>query len=388
MPFYCGLFLLGIFTKQFYIITQSGGIQISDVLMLLSFVLYTRRSAKKEPAPEDNYLRQFVILAAMVNLVHSLINMSLEFEVYTLYYVFNIMIVMMFEDYIESSKFTKWLGFVLKANLCTQALVYLSGRGRWYYGERYQGTFNDPNQYAFFLLCCVLLLVVLYTIEGKQRKAIPWMLLGFLFFLPSASVGMLVGFVALFSAFVLFRDYKRPSTRLLAISLFLAVLVAVVLVERGIITMPDFIEDSYTYRRLVEKFTKILESNMSNTDERGWNKVFNNPWMVIFGAGEGMYERFAGSGKEVHSSLLGPIFYYGIIPFFFLVRWHVSKLNGIVKPVWCVYISLILESIFLVNTRQPMYWMLMVLAGQPALKNSEIRERLSTQQVEAVGKAP
>ena len=40
--------------------------------------------------------------------------------------------------------------------------VYVSGRGRIFHeywgAERYQGTFNDPNQLAFFLFMMVLLL--------------------------------------------------------------------------------------------------------------------------------------------------------------------------------------------------------------------------------------
>ena len=350
--------------------------QISDVIMLFSFVIYTSYKKKVKTASEDLYLRQYIVLVVMVNIVHSIINWSLEFEQYTLYYIFNYMIIVMFENYIENPRFRKTLGSVIKLSLCTQALVYLSGRGRWYMEERYQGTFNDPNQYAFFLLCCVLLIVVLSTLEGKRRRAIPWMVLGFAIFTPSASIGSLVGFVALFSIFVVFGDYKQPSTRLAAIIVFVTVIVLLILIGRKVITMPDFIEESYTYQRFVNKLNTILEGKTSSMDERGWNKVFNNPWMMLVGAGEGLFGRFAGSGKEVHSSLLGPLFYYGVIPFLYLLRWHIIKLRGTVKSVWCVYISLISESVFLVNTRQPMYWMLMVLAGRPELKSSEMVERL------------
>ena len=51
---------------------------------------------------------------------------------------------------------------MVKVNIGVQLLIYLTGRGRIfreYWGAvRYQGTFNDPNQLAFFLFMMILLL--------------------------------------------------------------------------------------------------------------------------------------------------------------------------------------------------------------------------------------
>ena len=54
---------------------------------------------------------------------------------------------------------------------------------------------------------------------------------------------------------------------------------------------------------------------------------------------------------------------YGIIPYIFLVIWVFKKARH--TRFLFIYIALFGEAMFVVNTRQPAYWMLIILAGIP-----------------------
>lgn len=62
----------------------------------------------------------------------------------------------------DGAMFLTWINRIVKVNIVVRLAVYVSGRGRIFHeywgAERYQGTFNDPNQLAFFLFMMVLLL--------------------------------------------------------------------------------------------------------------------------------------------------------------------------------------------------------------------------------------
>ena len=72
-----------------------------------------------------------------------------------------------------AESFLTGINRVVKVNIGVQLLIYLTGRGRIfreYWGAvRYQGTFNDPNQLAFFLFMMILLLY-LYRCRFGDRS--------------------------------------------------------------------------------------------------------------------------------------------------------------------------------------------------------------------------
>lgn len=376
MPLYCVVFLVAVFAKQFYLGT-SGSFQIGDLLFMVSFVLMMVTQKRERVYSENHYLKVFIFAVFLINAIYSLIYSSFSFDISSLYYLFNFFVILTFEQAINNDKFLIYLERVLKLNLITQGIIYLLGKGTWYSNVRYQGTFNDPNQCGFFIFCCWLMIYIFMTMRGEAKLSIIWFFVSVFLIMPCASTGIALGYLIFLAGVILFpKKTDNGLKKILWLSLLISVGVIFVLLVNNVIQLPESFQNSVIYERTFAKFQKAQEGVLLNGDERGWNKIFDNPWMMIYGAGDGLFSRFGGSGKEVHSSILAPLFYYGIIPCIFLFEWHRRKLIGITRIFWCVYIALIVESVFLINSRQPMYWMIFVLASHVQLKSNKYMDKI------------
>ena len=94
------------------------------------------------------------------------------------------------------------LCWMCRINLIFQVLLLVSGRGRYFYetwgGSRFRGTFNDPNQFAFFIFIMMLVLFMEYrrkaVYTAKTRIGFWGMFLLGVFLIGKAkSTGMFIG---------------------------------------------------------------------------------------------------------------------------------------------------------------------------------------------------
>lgn len=99
------------------------------------------------------------------------------------------------------------LCWMCRINLIFQVLLLVSGRGRYFYetwgGSRFRGTFNDPNQFAFFIFIMMLVLFMEYrrkaVYTAKARIGFWGMfLVGVFLIVKAKSTGMSVGFNGIF----------------------------------------------------------------------------------------------------------------------------------------------------------------------------------------------
>ena len=354
------LFLLGIIAKQFYIL-PSGLPQVGDILILSSFLLFWMSGLQKETYGEESTLRVFVALVVIVNGLHMLLYPSSGFLLPVFYYIFNFCVVLLTKSLMKVEVFSTKLEWVIKIDLIIQGFIYLSGRGRWYYGIRYMGSFNDPNQYAFFIFGAMLVLCLLSKINNKLKENIFWYFFAFYLMLPAASTGMLAGFLVFF---VLFTGLNTISGRGKIIGVVIAVMIATFILSKvadGTIVLPASISESFIMQRLVNKINGLSNSSKQLTEDRQWGILLKYPLYIFVGAGEGSFMRF-GITSEIHSSILAPLWYYGLIPFSVWITWCKRKIQKVDRSVWCVYFALIIESITLVNNRQPFFWMIFILA--------------------------
>jgi len=354
------LFLLGIIAKQFYIL-PSGLPQIGDILILASFLLFWMSGFQKETNGEESTLQLFVILVVIVNGIHMLLYPSVEFLLPVFYYIFNYFVVLLTKSLMRFEGFSSKLEWVIKIDLIIQGIIYLSGRGRWYYGVRYMGSFNDPNQYAFFIFGAMLVLCLLGKINNKLKENIFWYFLAFYLMLPAASTGMLAGFCVFW---VLFIGMRTKSGRGKIIGVVIVIMIAVFILSKiadGTIVLPASVSESFIVQRLLYKINGLGSSSKQLTEDRQWGILLKYPLYIFVGAGEGSFIRF-GIASEIHSSILAPLWYYGLIPFSVWITWCKRKIQKVDPSVWCVYFALIIESITLVNNRQPFFWMIFILA--------------------------
>ena len=250
------------------------------------------------------------------------------------------------------------LCWMCRINLIFQVLLLVSGRGRYFYetwgGSRFMGTFNDPNQFAFFIFIMMLVFVGVLTgqffwdkcCHSKQKKV--WWFGG---------VAFLV---------------------LLAVGVYL------------ILPGADFDVSQTDYTllsRIQQKIWKLANGNIYDLlYDRSAERLVLEPQYLLYGAGEGFFERFIpyegfeallSPGvfdvfhvNEIHSSFFDVWFSYGLIPTTFLVYWIGRNVIRCDRAQRAAVLALLAESFTLMNCRQPFFWFIIVMAGMSGKKKN------------------
>lgn len=400
------LFLLALFVKQFYIL-PSGSFQLADLCMAVSFLMvFLEQGSTFKIERIDLPLAAFVSFVFVINLCYSILDASMDCSIHTLYYVFNLMAVLLFRRLCTTREFLQRTILVLRLALYTQLAVYLLGMGRAYGGLRYMGTFNDPNQFGFYVFASLLFITVASRKINARTNPIDDVIALVLIF-ESVSTAMLLGVAALIVAkCVQFALAGSLSRRMLA--MLFTVLVAIIVVP--IITSPegesvipktgiDTID--YAASRVENKMKKTFTSDGTYSNslliDRGLDKITKYPQYLIYGAGEGDRYRFAEAyaTNELHSTPLSIWFYYGIVPFTLFCWWIVRNIRKLKRSegIVVLYLPLLFECLVLANQRQPLFWILIVLASidiaakeQPASKDVSLKSNVisSVEKAEAV----
>ncbi len=268
-------------------------------------------------------------------------------------------------------------------DILVQLALILSGKGRLlvepWGGIRHMGTFNDPNQLAFFSFSAAMLIYLnavyfhredaegsAFSLRRTDISALAAYLISLLIIIQAKSTGMLFGMMAFTGFFGLFflislvRRGKLPAKAVIAI-LALLVLAGIAFL---IHIWPDpyfdvAAEDYNIITRIREKIFLAVYGDFSYSYlSRGLNVMISCPQYLISGAGEGAVERFIqyGYANEIHSGPLSILFCYGILPFIFMCLWFYKNMKG--RNLWeyAAMLAVLLESFLLINYRQPLFW--------------------------------
>ena len=377
MPMIVVLLSLYIIMKPFYFWT-SGLPQISDLILVLAFILtfatYRRKEISKIIKSNIHFFI-FLIFVIVINLLYSIYYTDLDFNLKSAYYIFDALGIIIFSivlDKNQSSKKTLRTAFILAS--ITQLIIFFTPLGRYYGGIRYMGTFNDPNQFAYF---CLLSYSFIYLLSDREKRIsitnfILLILTIFLIF-QSMSTGMLLGagifiiffLISLIRTFV--RNLKKYIPYIFAFLIFAIPIISIFSILPTTNSYINKVASSRMFSRIEEKTTKASgEGSMSLWEERGYDRIYYYPKYIAYGAGEGQYVRFqkAYHQGELHATLPSILFCYGIIPFAFLITWGYKKLKNIKIEVACVYAALIIESFTLINSRQVLFWVIILIASK------------------------
>lgn len=369
------LFLLFVFLKQFYIF-PSGSIGLADISLMLCFLLLLyRRIQDRSLCPtlkQDVLLYLFLGCVLLINGIYGISDQSSEFFKYSLFWLYNVCAIWTFRELCNlfGDRFLHQLNHAVKLNIIIQILIYISGQGRLlreYWGAvRYMGTFNDPNQLAFFLFLMVLL-AYLYACTTKDKTFPIFYLLTIPVLLATKSTGILLGFLSFTGLIMLYALHRMTaryyiSKKLWGIAMILTVIILGIFLIK-IWPSDDFDVKNLEYTmtsRIQEKLWKISHGGLIGLLlDRGMEKLILYPKCMLFGAGEGAFARFtlASQINEIHCCLFSVLFCYGILPTYILLKWIWDNVKGCPKAALCAIAGLIIESFFLINYRQPMFWM-------------------------------
>lgn len=366
------LLALYILTKPFYL-WESGLPQISDIILVVAFIIAIISVEKKLLRSiifENKYFFIFLIFVVIINVIYSIYYIDGSFLLHGLYYVFDALGIVTFIIIFKMEpRFNKTFSRTFKLSLLIQLLIFVLHLGRYYSESRYMGTFNDPNQFAYY---CFLSYGFIYLLDRNKNRLFSFCFFVLTLFLifESGSTGMLAG-ISVFLVFYCIRAIKHIIANLRRY-LFPMIIVGL-LVLCGVCIMSinanndnfDFdLADNQTIARVLEKISKA-EGNeeMSLWQERGYDRMVFYPEYLLYGAGEGAFWRFekAYHRQEFHATLPSILFCYGIIPTCFVLLWFFQKLKGKNMETLCILLALLAESFTLINSRQVLFWVIFVV---------------------------
>lgn len=371
--------------KPFYLF-ESGGLQVADLCLLAAFVLYifltkinTDLKQKLTATIKSNVLFVlFVIMTFMVNVTYFAYYGEYKFILSSLYYIFSFLAIVMFAIFCQKDEFLRKMSKAFKFSIVAQVAIYILGLGRYYSPDRYMGTFNDPNQFAFFMFLSYLFIYAIKIVRKSTDSITPYLIITTVLIFLSASTGMLLGlsvFLAmqLIYGLIHFRLQYRTLRHIVYGITSAALLVTVLFFTFSTFTSnaprADLVNNLSRVSigsRLKEKTAKADgEAEMTLWEERGYDKIYKYPENILYGAGEGAYERFekAASVNEVHATLPSILFYYGIVPFLVLLRWIYLKIRRNDPRILIAILALFIESLTLLNQRQSLFWIFIILGS-------------------------
>lgn len=375
-----------------YYLFKSGGLQLSSLFMIAAFGIFIylgifNKSVKSiinlpNIAHKHRFLIYFVISAIGINALWWIVIPDKELVLSSFYLVFNLLTVLLFSYLSKDSKLLGRIRQILYFNIAVQLFIYISGIGRYYSPDRYMGTFNDPNQLAFYIFISLLVTLIIGRVINKKSIKLDvaiWLTGIYLIYL-SSSTGIMFGIATFLVLYVIHNLYRiavnahslkisnvRRFFLLSCLVLPLPILWVYAQYTPGNPTAISAVSESPLAKRLENKASKANgDEDVSLLEDRGLDIIYKYPHYILFGAGAGAYNRYPdatqNNGIEIHSTL-SLLFYYGLIPFILLCIWIVTQLHSKPPVLVIAALALLIESLSLVNYRQPMFWIAFVLVG-------------------------
>ena len=366
------LLLLFILLRPFYV-RASGQVQPADGFLMLYFFCTVYRDFKAQvliPNIKKNKLFYiFLVLAIMINAFYHKVVPDPRFLFSSLYLVYMGVVVYSYDSGINKGLIDK-IRYILYGNLIIQFLIYSSGLGRLYYelweegATRYMGTFTDPNQFGFYIF-----IVLLFAYLTKHEKMDTYLfpitsVMGIFLIIQSKSLAAFLGLAVLYT--LVFLRFIGKKFRVNKVILCVMLILTTAGVVYYFIPTSDFRIENVEYttvNRIRYKIYNIIYADgiKDILRERAAEKIINYPEYFIYGAGEGNYERYYPEPvNEIHSSFINLFFSYGLIPFAILMGWFKKRLKGLNAVSLVCFITILIESMFLVNYRQALFWVLWI----------------------------
>ena len=172
MKLYEVLLCIYLLLKPYYIFS-SGSLQIGDIILTVAFILYLLKNRKKsiikDTVKRNKKYILFVLLTFVVNGIYYFAYYKYKFIISSLYYVFNLFIIMLFTEFINDDKKLVIMKNIVRFNIIAQLGIFALGLGRYYAPTRYMGTFNDPNQFAYYIFTSYLM-IHLISIKTNEKR--------------------------------------------------------------------------------------------------------------------------------------------------------------------------------------------------------------------------
>ena len=343
-------------------------------ILMLAFAIAVSLSLKLQPFDlPEKLLLTFVCYVLLINTYFYVDQGGVDFLIASAYWVYNAIIFLSLRRlFIFNPRVAEALPYGFLFVISLTIFLILFGGDRFFWDTRFIGTFNDPNQLSYWLLCAlvgtilcknrpswfspsigliaVILVFVIAVVAGSRSAVIAtWvLLLATLWWavacaLPKGNFRAGIG--------------RKGGYFCVAALLIVAIAALTYQLNAGVtVAVDDFV-------------TRVLDRDEDYAEQlyiRGYTRLYEFPQYLIFGSGEGQNGRFTPGLFEIHSSFAAPLFYYGIFGFALIYAFFYTLIQGRLRGWQVLAISApFVYGLFTYGLRTPIFWiMLAVVCAQ------------------------
>lgn len=340
------LFLIYISLIPFYLF-PSGEPQPSDYLMtILMLIVFFDKNSNLGKKYVKFYipLLLFVYYTTMLNSVWVVITGEIEFLKSSLFYVYNclifIFIIKLYTIYGKAIFSIILLGLIISAILETAVLL-----GGYDITYRSIGSFNNPNQLGYYSVVSFSIFSIIAK-DFKLNFFFEIFMVFIFLFIVALSLSKAALVAILFN--IIFVFFKNIKYTLLLFVCFLAV----------------FFITNISNPFVMRLDSRIRTFGVQQDDSligRAYDRIWENPEYLFFGAGEGLNKRFSqnGIGKEIHSSFGAIFFSYGILGLILFLSFLYLIYKNTVKEYFVFLLPSFLYGITHQGLRFTLFWILL-----------------------------
>lgn len=351
------LLFFGLALASFYHF-PSGQPQPTDfVLLMFATVAAFLMLASDEPIHYEAFVISWalmVVWVCIVSLSWALIMQTDTFFLQIKFFLFNLIIGLAFLYFLSTGSEST---LAVVRNALSLAVLFAASQTLLQLalgGVRPTGSFNNPNQLAYFSLCA---LVVLLLLEDFRPKLRPLPLL--------AMAGCLVGIIGASSlaamgglVLVGIGWGIANASRLRHFARFLFLVPVLVLA----VAVVDNHSGGQIQQNVQTRLERAPVKINSIYEERKFDRVVNFPQYALLGAGEGELRRFVPYHRnEIHSSFITMLFAYGLPGFGLFLLVIFMALRRAPLYAWAGIAGPLLYSVTHNGLRSTLFWMMLAL---------------------------
>lgn len=368
-------------------ISPPGYPQPGHVLVLLLIVPLMFNIGSMSLGLPEKLLLSFWSYSTGLNFIYWYLHRDLSFMVSTAHWTYGVLLFFALRQvFLSEPRLGLAMPWALLFMLPVLIGFGLFGGDDFYRDGRFFGTFSDPNQMSYWLLC--LFVGCLWTPQRPSWLTPPvtfavFLLICFLFVLSASRSAMLAAMVLLAAMvwwWTVLRHTKKfphavqPLTMLApqhrrsdrlpymkVVATFCAALLILLLIVFALYSLSHSVNE--VIDELIERTQK--HGLWWQLEIRGYFRLLEFPQYLLFGAGQGFDSRFAGSIDgdviyEVHSSIVSPLFYYGIVGFGLLyTSFYLIARDRLVGWQWLLIAAPFAYGLFTYGLRTPVFWIML-----------------------------
>lgn len=357
----------------------SGTPQPADFILACLLFPWVLSSTSKLPASMRFMLKPFflfVLWTFIVTLGNVFFTDDFRMLVYPMFYTFGLFFIVGIGKL--SCRCSQGKLFELMQNLCLVAALVALGAyfftlssGYLLSFRRHSGSFNNPNQMAYFGLLIVCLSTISAWAGNRwNAKALVTVAASSLIAVFSYSLSAVIAIVISLTGIiyqVLLSNQVKLSTKycLITVLLFFYLGLPVALTSNN----PKINAIVHNWSVRSERADSKTENIMQ---ERAYQRIIDYPDYLLIGAGEGGRDRFEsvwrGRSQEIHSNFGTILFSYGVVGFFLFCLYFKRTMTGAPVGIWIIVMGPMVYGITHQGLRQPLFWLLFLVVSMATSK--------------------